>query len=356
MTAATPMMLTEGMKPVSLPYIKEYTDRQGRRRRYVRRHGREIALKLDPTAAGYLEEYQKALKGLEPETSKPAAGTWHALVTEYLGSSQFKRLKPRTQEENRREAERIREKWGKHPVDRLEPRHILKWQDQLAETPGKANNMLATLKMLLAFGKPRGYRHPDPAAGIPELKAGSYRSWTDGEIKAFEEAWPLGTMERLIFDLALYTGQRRGDLIAMTRHHIDNEVMGVAQEKTGERVAIPVHAALRASIAAYKAKGLSILQRKDGQPFKVRELSDVIAAAIDGAKLPRECVLHGLRYASARRLSEAGATPHEIMAVTGHRTLGMVEKYTRDANKKKLAGSAMVKLKLWGARTEQEGV
>jgi integrase/recombinase XerD len=44
-------------------------------------------------------------------------------------------------------------------------------------------------------------------------------------------------------------------------------------------------------------------------------------------------------------MAEEGATPHELMAITGHRSLEEVERYTRAAQKKKLADSAMAKLK-----------
>jgi integrase len=349
------MILNEGVHKVTLPYLHEFKDRHGVVRRYVRRFGKRQPLRADLSAPEFVTEYQAALELLQPGVAKPAGGTWHALVTEYLGSAQFKQLKATTQAENRREAERIRARWGKHPVNRLEPRHILKWQDELADTPGKANNMLACLKMLLTFGKRRGYTHRDPAEGVDELAGGSYRSWTDSEIASFEAKWPRGSRERLIFDLALNTGQRRGDLAAMTRHHIDGDVIGVAQEKTGERVAIPMHPHLRASLAAFDSKGISLLQRTDGTPLKVRELNQIFAAAVKAAiGKDSDCVLHGLRYSAARRLAEAGATAHEIMAVTGHRTLGMVEKYTREANKVRLANSAIAKLTVWRTRTERE--
>jgi len=340
---------------MSLPYIHEFVDRHDKVRRYVRRRGKKIALKADPSTPEFLMEYQDALAQTDPKKRTAPTGTWDALVTLYLGCAKFKTgLKDRTKAENRREAERIRVRWGKHPVSRLEARHILKWQDELAETPGKANNMLSMVKMLLKFGKPRGFKHNDPTDEIDELAGGEYRSWTDREIADFEARWEIGTRERLIFDLALYTGQRRGDLASMTRYHIDGDVMGCVQEKTGERIAVPVHPNLKASIVAFPSKGLSIIQRLDGKPLKVRELHDVISDAIDDAKLPEDCVLHGLRYSAARCLADAGATPHEIMAVTGHRTLDMVEKYTRQANKVRLADSAMKKLTLWRTRTERE--
>ena len=54
------------------------------------------------------------------------------------------------------------------------------------------------------------------------------------------------------------------------------------------------------------------------------------------AGLPH-CTPHGLRKTAARRLAEAGATPHEIAAITGHESLREVERYAREANKMRLA-------------------
>ena len=47
----------------------------------------------------------------------------------------------------------------------------------------------------------------------------------------------------------------------------------------------------------------------------------------------------------ATQLAEAGASPHEIMSVTGHRSLSEVQRYTREANKPKRANSAIAKFK-----------
>lgn len=63
----------------------------------------------------------------------------------------------------------------------------------------------------------------------------------------------------------------------------------------------------------------------------------------DGAGLAA-CSSHGLHEACARRLAEAGATAHEIMSVTGHKTLAKAERYTRAVRREGLADSAFGKL------------
>jgi integrase len=55
-------------------------------------------------------------------------------------------------------------------------------------------------------------------------------------------------------------------------------------------------------------------------------------------------VLHGLRKTAASRLADAGCDALDIMAITGHVTSRMVEKYTKGADRKKRASAAILKL------------
>ncbi len=68
-----------------------------------------------------------------------------------------------------------------------------------------------------------------------------------------------------------------------------------------------------------------------------------MSKAIRAAKLPVRCKAHGLRKAAARRLAEAGCTAKQIQAITGHKTLAEVERYTRKADQVRLARKAMKK-------------
>ena len=50
-----------------------------------------------------------------------------------------------------------------------------------------------------------------------------------------------------------------------------------------------------------------------------------------------------MRKAAARRLAEAGCSASEIAAITGHKTLAEVERYTRAADQERLARQAIRK-------------
>jgi Phage integrase family len=69
----------------------------------------------------------------------------------------------------------------------------------------------------------------------------------------------------------------------------------------------------------------------------------MVSTAIHEAGLPDRCKPHGLRKAAARRLAEAGCSASEIAAITGHKTLAEVERYTRAADQVRLAQQAIRK-------------
>ena len=69
-----------------------------------------------------------------------------------------------------------------------------------------------------------------------------------------------------------------------------------------------------------------------------------MADKIADAGLPNRCVTHGLRKAAARLLAEAGCTANEIAAITGHRTLVEVSRYTKAADQVHLAQTAIDRL------------
>jgi hypothetical protein len=68
-----------------------------------------------------------------------------------------------------------------------------------------------------------------------------------------------------------------------------------------------------------------------------------IAASGSFFRAAARCRLHGLKKSGMRRLAEHGATTHELMAISGHKTLSEVQRYTTAADKKRLAASGMAK-------------
>jgi integrase/recombinase XerD len=109
-------------------------------------------------------------------------------------------------------------------------------------------------------------------------------------------------------------------------------------------VDIPVHPDLQRSLDAAPSGHLTFLVTEFGKPHSPNGFGNKFKDWCREAGLPH-CSAHGLRKAAAARLAERGATAHEIMAITGHQSLEEVERYTRAAQRRTLADSAMAKLK-----------
>ena len=209
-----------------------------------------------------------------------------------------------------------------------------------------ARHWLKAIRALMKYAIEIGLRPDNPVTGVklPNLKTDGYHSWTEAEIEQFEERHGLGTKARLALALLLYTGQRRGDVIRLGRQHMRDGFMHVRQQKTGIELAIPIHATLAAIIAETPADHLTLLTTQTGKPFSAAGFGNWFRDRCNEAGLAH-CTAHGLRKAAARRLAEVGCTTHEIASITGHASLGEVQRYTKAADQKRLAPSAMEKAK-----------
>jgi integrase len=152
----------------------------------------------------------------------------------------------------------------------------------------------------------------------------------------------------LAYSLLLYTGQRGSDAHLMAHTDIVGDTIQVAQVKTkqaesDEKLVIPMHPRLQRELALHRKTDVVIQTTAWGKPFTVKGFGKFMSKAIQDAKLPARCKAHGLRKAAARRLAEAGCTAKQIQAITGHKSLAEVERYTRKADQVRLARKAMKK-------------
>jgi hypothetical protein len=93
-----------------------------------------------------------------------------------------------------------------------------------------------------------------------------------------------------------------------------------------------------------------------GKPRSKVGLGNDFARWAREAGLPDCCRLHGLKKGGMRRRAEAGNTAHELMAFSGHRTLTDVQRYTVDANKKRLADSGAAKMQAQSENTDYTNI
>jgi integrase len=337
--------------PRRLPPYVERNHVKGRTYLSFRRgKGQRIRLPNDPTSSEFITAYQIALLGqsepIRDRFVQAAPGTIASLIASYMKSAEYIGLRDTSKAGYVSRLEMLRTEHGHRTVTGLSRERIITGILQpFADRPGAALDTLKKLRILIRHAINIGWLKHDPSLGIKRPKIQRIRSWTEDEIEAFRTKWPLGSKQRLAFELFLNTGQRRSDVVRMSWSHItpDSKIV-VSQQKTGRRLLIPLHRDLVTTLGGAKREHISILTTMFGKPFTVDGFSQWMREAITEAGLPLGCQPHGLRKATGRRLAEAGATAKMIMSVLGHTTLAEAERYTEEADQAGLAEDAVVKL------------
>jgi integrase len=268
--------------------------------------------------------------------------TW--LIDQYLKSAEFKALADTTQLDYGRTCDTLKAEMvdptGASLPYRYCTRAMLKAvRDGYAATPRKAHKLKQMLSRLYSWADeselvPAGF---NPAAGFKRLKRQGgdreYVPWSDPELD-----WILGSAPAHVVTpvlLALHTGQRREDIVTMTWQQFQGDLIRVRTSKTRELLEIPCHPTLKAHLEALRKAGkvvrLSgpICRTDKGEPFATANaLSGALRRAVErDERVPNNRSFHGIRYASAARMEEAGATIGMLELVLGHRTLKMALKY-----------------------------
>jgi integrase len=315
---------------------------------YFRRRGsRRIPLPGVVGSAEFMQAYSLALNAAPVAIGagkRSMPGSISAAVAEYYGSQAFRSLTGGTPASRRAILEKFRDKHGHLPLASLPKEFVVALIDTM--TPHEAKNWLTSFKHVVRWAVDRKLIKNDPTAGVQvkRPKTDGFHCWSEDEIAAFEAHWPIGSKQRLALALGLYTAQRRGDVVRIGRQHIRDNTLTVRQAKTGVTLAIPVHPELAHIIDATNHGHLTLLVTERGKSYGANAFSEMFRKWCDAAGLPAHCVFHGLRKAACTRLADAGATAHEIAAISGHRTLKEIERYTKRADQARLAKAAMERI------------
>lgn len=235
------------------------------------------------------------------------------------------------------------------PVADIRRRQVLALRDAVAAQrgPAAANVFMRTTSVLLKWAVEREWIELNPIAGTKRLPGGHLRAWTDAEYHRAVKALPEHLRRAVV--LARLTGQRRGDLMAMRWSAYDGAHVLVQQQKgrngaSRPPLRIPASTVLRRELDAWRGDApptAPILTTVSGGAWRRTYLSTELGEAL--TKIGPDLAglnVHGLRKLAAASLAEAGCSTHEIAAITGHRTLAMVELYTASARQRQLADAA----------------
>jgi integrase len=257
------------------------------------------------------------------------------LIGAYMQSAEFNALAPVTQDDYRSTLEtRLLPALGPERFDCIQRSHIKIIRDDVAKTLSArtAHKVKQMASRLYSWADEEDLLPPgffNPGLNLKRLKgkSKSIEIWSQEEVALFLRHCDAAMKTPIL--IALYTGQRREDIVRFTWADVQGKVCRVRQNKTDEPLTIPLHPILHEHLESMRTKfGGPILRGADGKPMTPNQLSQALRRAvgkIDG--MPRNRSMHGLRYASAGMLEEAGCTVTEISSIIGHRTYQMAIKY-----------------------------
>jgi len=359
------MLLQSRTMPRRLPPgCVEDEDRHGNIRIYFRAKNRpKVRLRGTPWTEQFMAEYEAAKVETRPHKAKEIiAGTWRWLCVKYFAEcADFLRLDARTRRVRRAVLEATYDEpiapgspklFRDFPLYRMNADAIEVLRDRKVAVPEGANNRVKAIRQVFKWGaRKKGsdgkpLAPSNPAREVSYLRSnnpGGYHTWTAEEVRQFEAHHAIGTKARLALALLLLTGQRRSDVTRFGRQHVRDAKLTFTQFKgrnrKPKRLTLPVLPALQRVLDASSCGDMTYLVTEHGKPFTDAGFGNWFGDRCKEAGVPGRA--HGLRKAGASIAAENGATAHQLMAIFGWDTLKMAEAYTRGADQKRLAESAM---------------
>jgi integrase len=337
------------MTTVRLKYVNSFVDRHGRARFYFRVRGHRWPLP-NPGTPGFMAAYEacKARMATPAATARVIFGpnTLGWAIERFLASGEYASRAAATRRADRCILDELRRYAGGGLLRDLQARHVKNIRNHFRETFSNSTADVATAVLSVVWNFADEHLQLDlntnPTIGIRRLhKTRSEREPWPEEVMAAFDANAAPAM-RLAFLLLLYTGQRRADVVKMKWSQFDGESIEVLQQKTGEPLVIPCHKRLREGLERQPRNSEFILIGERGGPLVPESLSMAFRRTLRRAGITGYSV-HGLRKNAGVALADAGCDMREIMAILGHRTFAMALHYTKRADQKRRARTAMDK-------------
>lgn len=341
-----------------LEHVQKTKNKYGREYHYYRRGKFRQSIKGVPGTPEFLENYTKIHATFEREATKPPApNTFDAMVNVYYASPEFTQRRDTTKDEYRRHIDDARGLWGDLPLSGVTKASVIAWRNTRQDRPTTANKGVETIRTLFNFAIDNEIFDYNPALKVKPLKVPDSDGWSpwphDALIDFAEKSQGIS---RIAFFLALFTGQRRADVLTMRWDDIEDNGVHVCQEKTNQKVWVPIHPRLATELAIVKREqlktrerrmekgqtsviGLTIVQKLTGEAYTDDGFGTLWNR--EQHRLKIKWPFHGLRKNATIALLEAGASVKVVQSITGHATMEMVELYGRKVNQKKLALEGM---------------
>jgi site-specific recombinase XerD len=262
------------------------------------------------------------------------------------------------------------EEFGEFQVAALEKADLYRWWEELHHDRGHAmaNGVLAVARAMLSYSTIIGWRKDNPARemGLDSLPPRQV-FWLPEELSAIvaaaDQIGKPSVADAVV--VALHSGQRQGDVLAMPRRIFVEQRIRLSQLKMRSRggalIDAPMTPALEARIAAIRARREDvvidpneplILREDNGRAYDVhlfrKAFSRVREAAAEHCPSVKEKRFQDLRDTAVTRLALAGCELPQIAAITGH-TLTSITQIIKHylVLQPEMADTAIKKLSTW---------
>jgi integrase len=317
---------------------------KGRYWRFRRGHVK-ASLPEQPGHPDFHRRYAELLALSYLKTDEEDTSVFSYLIARYRKSAEFQALREPTQLDYGRTLDLIERELGDEPYALTTAPMIKAIRDDLRATPRKAHKVKQMVSRLYTWAAEEGLvpHGMNPAKPIKRLKVRQRHidPWSEEEIALFLAHCPDGL--RTPFLLALFTGQRPEDVVSMEWTAYQGAFIRVRQSKTDEFLDIACHPELRKHLDAVRTSfGGRIARTALKRPYSANGFAQHIRrVATKIPDFPKRRSPHGLRYAAAGRLEEAGVTPVDAATILGHRTYQMAMQYL---SQRKRSAAAMKKV------------
>ncbi|AYG61129.1 integrase [Rhizobium jaguaris] len=267
-------------------------------------------------------EFDAAYNAAHSTKKAPASGTLQSILNGFQESTDWHDLADRTQSDYIKLIKVIEQKFGTFPLSALADQRtkgvFLAWRDERAlKSRRQADYGWQVLARIISWAKDRGLVVANPC----EKGGRTYRTtrnefvWSDADEAAFLASADEHLHLPLI--LALWTGQRQGDLLRLAWMQYDGHYIRLKQGKTKINVTIPVGAPLKAMLDPLRQKSGNVLVNSYGDPWTSDGFRSSWGKACRAAGI-FNVTFNDLRGTAVTRLALAGCTEAEIATITGH--------------------------------------
>lgn len=272
------------------------------------------------------DAFVKELARHREEAEQSPIDTLETLIDHFTGpednrNTDFLSLAETTQRDHLYAFEIIKKEWPRLPVRLTQQRGfkklVRKWHRGFATNPRKADKLLFSLSKVFSYAIADELIEKNPCTGITRLYSGSRREsiWTPAMIATFRaKAHP---HLLLPFEIAIGTGQRQGDILALPWKAFDGTHLNFQQSKSSRRVRVMAHKKLRTLIEAQPKDKLRICLNSRKRPwtkdgFKTSWGKECARLGIEGV------TFHDLRGTFITSRRREGWSLEQIANITGH--------------------------------------